>query len=240
MAWTPLRIAAPAAGAASSASAGVRLISVDPWTHGIVDLTGHNTYLSFPNAINAIVEQIGTGAPAALGIAVTAANLANLAANITQLGTAFPLPNMQRLARRATALQAMESSKFNLVPYGHAESSVNMSSLPSVRALRRADLLKASSDNATAFLTSNPTANIATLQSDKTAHAATVSVAQAAAGAGLTGTPTGCWRFYAEGNIASSLLAGSPGHEYTLTAIMLFMGSITDLALLKTIFPPPL
>jgi hypothetical protein len=239
MLWTPLRIVAPAAGSSSNASSGVRLIAVDPWTHGIVDLTGHNTYLSFPNAINAIVEQIGMGAPAALGIAVTATNLASLSANITQLGAAFPLPNMQRLARRATALQALESSKFNLVPYGHAESSVNMSSLPSVRALRRADLLKSASDNATAFLSSNPATNISSLQSDKTAHAATVAGAQAAAGAGLTGTPAGCWRFYAEGNIASSLLAGSPGHEYTLTAIMLFMGSIADLALLKTIFPYP-
>ena len=239
MSWTPLTLAKPLAGAASNAASGVRLISVDPWTHGIHDLTGENTYLSFPNAVNAIISQIGAGAPAALGIAVTASSLTALANNISQLGNAFPLSNMQRLARRATALSTLQSTKFDLVPYGTAETTINMSSLPSVRAMRRADLLKAASDNATAFLGSNSTTELSNLQAAKTVHQSTVASAQAAASSGLTGTPPGCWRFYAEGNIASSMLNGMLGPEYTLTAIMLFMGSIADLALLKTIFPAP-
>lgn len=237
--WSPLLLAKPMAGAASNAESGVRLISVDPWTYGTHDLNGQNTYLSFPNAVAAIAKQIGTGAPAALAIAVTSSSLTGLANNIAQLSGAFPLPNMQRLARRANALVNLESSKFNLVPYGNAETSINMSSLPSVRALRRADLLKAASEAATGFLSSNPTTGMASLQSDKSSHDTMISGAQAAASNGLSGTPPGCWRFYTESNIASSLLNGMPGHEYTLTAIMLFMGSIADLTLLKTIFPPP-
>lgn len=241
MAWTPLRLASPLPGSASNASAAVRLISVDPWTHGQhTDLDGSNTYLSFPNAVSAVADQIGQGSEAALGIAVTAASLSDMASNLVALGGAFPLPNLQRLARRAAALADLETTKFDLVPYGTAESSVNMSSLPSVKALRRADLLKTASDAATAFLTSDPTTALVNLVSDKAAHATMVSGAQAAASAGLAGSPQGCYRFYAEGDIASSLLNGHPGHEFTLTSIMLFMGPIADLAFLKTVLREPL
>lgn len=241
MTWTPLRLAAPAAGSAVGANAGVRMISVDPWSHGKrIDLEGNHTYLSFPNAIDAVMDEVGQGAPAALGLAVTAANLADLASHLGSLGSVFPLPNVQRLARRAAALVDLEISKWNLVPYGSAESIINMSSLPSIKALRRADLLKAASDAATAFLTSNATTALASLVTDKAAHAALVAGAQAAAGAGLTGSPVGCYRFYAEGDIASKLLLGHPGHEFTLTSIMLFMGSIADLSVLKSILREPL
>ncbi|MEQ1636724.1 MAG: hypothetical protein ABL903_08520 [Methylococcales bacterium] len=240
--WTPLRLAAPPLGSAASANAAVRMVSVDPWSHGKkVDLVDPHTYLSFPNAVSAVVDEIGQGAAqAALGIAVTAASLSDMANNLAAVAGAFPLPNLQRLARRATALVDLDMTKFDLVPYGTAESTVNMSSLPSVKALRRADLLAAASDAATAFLGSDPTSALAALVSDKAAHASMVAGAQAAAGAGLTGTPLGCYRFYAEGDIASALLNGHPGHEYTLTSIMLFMGSIADLAVLQTIITTPL
>lgn len=240
--WTPLRLAAPPAGSAASANAAVRMVSVDPWSHGKhVDRVDPSTYLSFPNAIAAVIDQIGQEPPeAALAIAVTAASLSDMASNLASLGGAFPLPNLQRMARRAAALVDLDTTKFDLVPYGTAESTVNMSSLPSVKALRRADLLAASADAATAFLGSNPTSALAALVSDQSAHAAMVAGAQAAAGAGLTGVPTGCWRFYAEGDIASALLNGHPGHEYTLTSVMVFMGPIADLAVLRTIITMPL
>jgi hypothetical protein len=241
MTWTALRLAPPTPGSAATANANVRLIAVDPWSHGKkIDLHGQNTYLSFPNAIQAVVEEIGQGAQAAIGLAVTAASLTDLAGNLNGLGNAFALPNLQRLARRATELAQLEISKWNLVPYGHAEKSTNMSSLPTVKSLRRADLLKAAKDNAAAFSSSGLTGKLGALQSEKTAHDTAVDNAQGQASAGLTGSPPGCWRFYAEGDIASALLQGHPGHEFNLTSIMLFMGSIADLALLKQVLREPL
>jgi hypothetical protein len=240
VAWTPLRLAPPTPGSAATANANVRMIAVDPWTYGVKELSGQNTYLSFPNAVSAVVEQIGQGSQAALGIAVTAANLSDMAGNLGALSGAFPLPNLQRLARRATALLDLETSKFNLVPYGHAEQNVNMSALPTVKALRRADLLKAAQVAATAFSSTGLAGKLAALQSEKTAQTTAVNGAQGQAAASLTGSPPGCFRFYAEGDIASALLQGHPGHEFTLTTLMLFMGDIADLALLKSIIREPL
>lgn len=214
------------------------MVTVDPWSHGKrIDLVDPHTYLSFPNAVDAVIDQLGQGSgQAALGVAVTAANLTDMAQNLGGLGAAFPLPNLQRLARRAAALVNLETDKFNLVPYGTVEAAVNLSSLPSIRALRRADLLKAAGDAATGFLSSNAATALAGLTSDKANYAAMLAGVQAAASAGLTGSPPGCYRFYAEGDIASALLMGHPGHEFVLTSVMLFMGAAPDLALLKSVF----
>lgn len=234
-------MAAPAAGSAANANAAVRLITVDPWSHGKkIDLTGQNTYLSFPNAVEAVVAAIGQGAQAALGLAVTAANLADMANNIGALSGAFPLPNLQRLARRATALLNLETEKFDLVPYGQATQNMAMSSLPSMKSLRRADLLKAAKDGADSFGNTGASGGLAGLQSEKAANDTAANNAQGQASAGLTGQPPGCWRFYAEGDIASQLLIGHPGHEFTLTSIMLFMGDIADLAVLKQVLKEPI
>ena len=233
-------LAPPTPGLAETANANVQMIAVDPWSHGKkIDLHGQNTYLSFPNAVEAVVAAIGQGAQAALALAVTAANLADMANNIRGLSGAFPLPNLQRLARRATALLNLETEKFDLVPYGQATQNMAMPSLPSMKALRRADLLKAAQDRAGAFLSSGPGGGLAGLQSEAQANTTAAAAAQAQAADGLQGQPPGCWRFYAEGDIASKLLLGHPGHEYTLTSIMLFMGNIADLAVLKQVLREP-
>jgi hypothetical protein len=236
MTWTPLTISAPSSNAAALA-AGLTLLSVDPWTHGVAAGDGSHTNLSFPNAVQALVEKLTGLNGGGLAIAVAAANADGLSSELTTLSSAFPLPNLERLARRAGKMAALELSKFNLVPPMTPAAAMAINALPPIRALQRADLIKSAYDNAESFKSSNANDNLTAFQSERAAHAAAVSTVQAEAAAGLSGG-TG-WRFYAANNVASNIANGFPGHDYTMTAIMLFVGQPSDLAILTEIFPPP-
>lgn len=229
MTWTPLTLSAPTSSAASAASA-LSVIAVDPWTHG----SSEGGVLSFPNAVDAVIAKAAGHNGAALGIAVTAASMGDFVGQLTSLGNAFPMPSLSRLARRAAQMATLEISKMQLVPHQQHGSGLPINALPAVRGLQRADMIKAASDAAESFKTSSTAGNVTAFQSAKTAHAAMVAGVQAAASSGLTGG-TG-FRFYAANNVASALRLNHPGHEYTLTAIQLFLGSPTDLALLAEIF----
>lgn len=209
------------------------VIAVDPWTHGINDGSGSNTYLSFPNAVEAVIQKAAGHDGAGLGIAVTAASVSDFVGQLTALGAAFPLPSLSRLARRAAAMATLEISKMQLVPHQLHGGGLPLNAIPAIRAIQRADLIQQASDAAESFKTSDANSNLSAFAADKAAHAAMVAGVQAAASAGLTGG-TG-FRFYAANNIASALKIGHPGHEYTLTAIQLFLGSAADLALLAEI-----
>jgi len=232
MTWSSLSLSPPIS-SASSVNAALSVISVDPWTHGIRDGNGSNTYLSFPNAIDAVIKKAAGHDGAALGIAVTAASMADFVGQLTTLGSSFPMPSLSRLARRATQMATLEVSKMQLVPHQQHGSGLPLNAMPAIRAIQRADLIKQASDAAEAFKTSDANSNLSSFSADKAAHAAMVSGVQAAASAGLTGG-TG-FRFYAANNIASALRIGHPGHEFTLTAIQLFLGSVEDLSLLAEI-----
>lgn len=235
MTWTPLTINPPASSSAAL-SAELRVLSVDPWTHGVSDGDGSNTNLSFPNAVNVLVDQLTGISGAGLAIAVSAASHSDLALKLNTLGSAFPLPNLARLARRAGKMADLHLSKFNLVPSVRNSASVAVNALPPIRALQRADLIKDAVDSAENFKSSNPLNNLTAFDGERTAHQTAVSTIQAEAKSGLTGGSG--WRFYAANNIASSIVFGHPGHEYPLTAIMLFIGTPADLAILTEIFPP--
>lgn len=235
MTWTPLTIQHPPSNSVALGS-NLTLLKVDPWTHGISSGDGNNTNLSFPNAVAALVDKLTGVSGAGLAIAVAAASHGGLAAQLNGLASAFPLPNLERLARRASKMAALELSKFDLVNPVAQAAGVAINALPPIRALQRADLIKAAYDNAEAFKSSNPNTNLTAFQSERAAHAAAVATVQAEAAAGLTGGIG--WRFYAANNVASSIRNGHPGHEYPLTAIMLFVGPADDLSILTEIFPP--
>lgn len=232
MSWSALSLAPPSS-SSLAAGAALSVIAVDPWTHGINDGGGSNTYLSFPNAVEAVIAKAAGHNGAALGIAVTAASMTDFVGQLTALGSAFPLPSLSRLARRAAQMAALEISKMLLVPHQLHGGGLPLNAIPAIRAVQRADLIKQASDAAEAFKTSDANDNLTAFSSDKAAHAAFVSGVQAAASSGLSGG-TG-FRFYAPNNIASALRVGHPGHEFTLTAIQLFLGSAADLALLAEI-----
>lgn len=226
MSWSALSLHAPVSSSLSATGA-LSVISVDPWTSGV------NQSLSFPNAVDALISQAADHTGAGLAIAVASTNLTDFAGQLTALGSAFPMPSLSRLARRAAQLAELELTKMVLVPPGRFGSSLNLNALPSIRAIQRADLIKQAADDALAYATSDPIDNLTAFTADASTYADFVAGVQAAAAFGLTGG-TG-YRFYAGNNVASALKIGHPGHEMTLTAIQLFLGSAEDLALLAEI-----
>jgi hypothetical protein len=232
--WMPLTISAPAMNLANL-DADVTLLSVDPWTHGVSSGIGSHTQLSFPNAVAALVEQLTGLTGAGFGIGIGAESHEGLAAQLTTLAAAFPLPNFVRLARRATSMAGLENSKFNLVPPQRTRNTIDLSAIPTLRAIKRADLIKAAYDDAEAFKSSSPSGNLTAFAGERAAHAAMAASVQDDAKAGLSGGNG--WRFYATDNLAWKLQLGHPGHDLPLTAIMLFVGPEADLQILKEIFP---
>ncbi|MFZ2405545.1 MAG: hypothetical protein WAW41_10440 [Methylobacter sp.] len=237
MTWKPLTINPPAGNAADIAGqsgGSIQKRLVHPWLHGIGEGSGHFRYLSFPNAVNALAQTLSTE-QAALGIAVAASNLTDFAADIAALNAVFPLREFAQLGRRAAALIPLESDKFNLptAPGPIATQSMSAAGLGAVAALRQSAMLQQAQAEADAHDQSSVITNLDNYQNQKTAAAAAVAAALDAAKALLSGGAG--WRFYAEGDIAGSIVQGAPDHKFTLTAIMLFTGSAADLALLKEV-----
>jgi hypothetical protein len=235
MAWTPLTINPPLgnADAIDSQSGGsLQKRLVHPWLHGVGEGSGHYRYLSFPNAAQALAQTLTTG-QAALGIAIAASNLTDFASDIATLNNVFPLREFAALGRKAAALVNLETTKFDLpvTPGAIAQQAMDLTGLGAVADLRKAALMEQAQAEATAFESSGPLANLDLYQVQKTAANAAIAAALAAAKDNLSGGAG--WRFYAESDIANALLLDTPDHRYTLTAIMLFTGSISELALLK-------
>lgn len=234
--WSPLTLAPPSSNS-SALGAGLTVLAVDPWTPGIASGIGSQTNLSFPNAVSALVDQLTGLNGAGLAIAHAATSAAGLAAELETFANAFPMPNFERLARRAAKMAELQATKMNLVPPMRPSLGLSIDSMPAIRALKRADLIKAAFDAAESFKTSNANSNLTTFAGTVSSYAGTMATLQAEAAAGLTGGNG--WRFYAANNVASALKNGHPGHDKAYTSIMLFLGSVADLAILTEIFPPP-
>jgi hypothetical protein len=232
--WAPLTIAAPALNAAAL-NAELALIAVDPWTHGVASGIGGRTALSFPNAAKAVAERLTGIAGAGFALAVAAVSHSDLAAQCAALAGAFPLPDLARLARRAQAMAELETSKYTLVPPQSAPRRVAVNALPAVRALQRADRIKAAFDAAGDFKASDPLDNLTAFAAEAAAQADLAAAVQDEAKAGLAGGAG--WRFHADDNLASRIVTGHPGHDKTLTAIFLFVGPADDLQIFREIFP---
>lgn len=236
MSWSPLTLAAPTSNSAAL-TAGLTLLTVDPWTHGVAAGDGSNTHLSFPNAAATLAAKLTGITGAGLAIGLSSSSPSGLATELNNFAAAFPMPNLERIARRAVKMAALEASKYFLKPAAAQAAAVAINALPSLRALQRADVIKAAFDAAEAFKSSSANTNLTDFAGERAAHAAMVATIQADAGAGLTGGNG--WRFYAPNNIASAILTGHPGHDHTYTSIMLFVGSVADVSILTEIFPPP-
>ena len=237
MTWTPLTITPPVGNAAaidSQSGGGIQKRIVHPWLHGVGEGSGHYRYLSFPNAVNALAQTLTTE-QASLGIAIAAANLTDFANDINTLNAVFPVREFAALGRKAGALAGLESSKFALpnAPGPVAAQAMSAAGLSAVAGLRKSALQQQAKAEADAHDQTNPITNLDNYQAQKTAANAAVAAALDAAKTALSGGAG--WRFYADGDIANAITQGAPDHKYTLTAIMLFTGSVADLALLKEI-----
>jgi hypothetical protein len=234
MTWTPLTINPPLGNAAaidSQSGGSLQKRIVHPWLHGVGEGSGHYRYLSFPNAAQALSQTITTE-QAALGIAIAASNLTDFASDIASLNAVFPVREFAALGRKAAALVNLETDKFNLpaTPGAIAQQAMDLSGLGAVADLRKAAILQQAQAEAATFEQSGPLANLDAYQTQKTAASAAVAAALDAAKAQLSGGVG--WRFYAESDIANALVQNTPDHKYTLTAIMLFTGAPSELALL--------
>ena len=229
MAWSALSITAPTTNA-DTETAELAMHSITPWQHG--EGQGIHARLSFPNAAELLANKVSINTPA-LAIAISAATFTDFANQCAQLIAPFPLPLLQQWQRRATELAALEKSKLDLVQQQKNTGGTAINSVPAIQTVQEADLRKQAFDDAESFKSSNPLTNLTNFQTEKTAHDTDVAGAQAAAKAGLTGGAG--WRFYAASDVANALQNNTPGSEYTLTAIVVFQGSVSDLALLTEI-----
>jgi len=224
MSWSNLSVNAPVSNTANAVNT-LSVQTVTPWQDG--EGLGINARLSFPNAAVALSNKVDALTPA-LAIAISAANFGDFATQCAALITPFPLPELLQWQRRALALAELEKTKLDLIDTEKTAGGTVINAMPAIQSVQIADLNKQAFDDAESFKSSVPLTNLNNFATEKTAHDVQVAGAQASAKSGLTGGSG--WRFYAGSDIANALQAGTPGHEYTITAIILFQGDCSLLA----------
>ncbi len=229
MSWSPVAINPPVSTTINAVNALSKHV-VTPWDDG--DGVGIHARLSFPNAVTLLAKKLPPNMPC-LGLAITAANFNDFAGQCSQLITAFDLPVLQQWQRRGLALAALEDEKMNLVSEQVPVNNSVLNALPAISALHVADLRKQAFDDAVSFNSSDPMTNLTAFQAEKTSHDAEVFSVQGNAQAGLSGGAG--WRFYAVSDVSNAVLSGAPGNEFTITAGIVWSGSVQDLSLLNEI-----
>jgi len=238
MSWSALNIqptAMDAAGLLASSLDRLSVREVTPWRQGVADVNGHYGHLSFPNAVEALSQSIDvTQSCFALGIA--ASSLSSFISQCELLTAVFPFKLIQQWQRRATLLKPLEVDKYKLpvAPGPIKLQAMQSSGLPVVNELRGAALQQTAKAAASAFDSTNPIANLTAFQTEKAASDGAIDQAVANINSQLSGGAG--WRFYAEGDLANALTVGMPGHDQPLTAIVLFLGTPAELALLNEVF----
>lgn len=231
MTWQQLALATPASDA-SDLNQSIAALSVTPWTHDIKEGDGEHTVLSFPNAIDALISKLSSQpAGAVFAIAVYASNANDLANQINVLTGVLPIRQLLQWQRHAAKLATLEKNKFDLVEQAAEINNMAINSIPEVKTRMKKAISQAALTTAVALAGEDPLTNLNAFETNKTAHDAIVNAAlpALAGGAGL--------RFYSEGDISADLKINSLGHEYTMTAILAFVGSVADLAYLKEMMP---
>lgn len=237
MTWSTFNLTPPIGGFdALSSAANVQTLIAHPWMQGVGEGVGHYRYLSFPNAAAALSTELVGETQAVFGMAITAASYADFALQIKGLTDAFPIKQFDQIHKRAAQLVSHEIDKFNLpvAPSLLSGGTLTLGSLPTMAALQKAAIVQQAKAAAQAFEDSNPLDNLTAFQTAKAVADAAVNNALNEAKALFTGGSG--WRFYTESDAAASIMNG-PGHEHTLTAMMLFIGSPADLSLLREIAP---
>jgi len=231
MSWSQIAPTSPISDA-SGLNQNLTVLSVTPWTHGINEGAGEHTVLSFPNAVDALINNLPTQPSGAVfAIAVYAANANDLASQINTLTSVLPIKQLLQWQRHATKLINLEKNKFDLVGQVPDVNSMAINAIPEVKTRMKKAISQAALTEAAALVGEDPLTNLNAFEVNKTAHNTDVNTAlpALAGGAGL--------RFYSEVDIAADLKVNSLGHEYTMTAILAFIGSAAELAYLKEMMP---
>ena len=231
MSWSALSLSTPGSDA-SNLNHDLTVFSVTPWTHNIREGGGNHTWLSFPNAIDAVINKLQTQpAGAVFALAVAAANAGDLASQINTLVADLPLKQLLQWQRHAANLVTLESDKFDLVAPAAEVTAMAINAIPEVKSRMEKAISQQALTEAGDIASSDPLTNLTAFEADKVAHDAVVNTALPALAGGAG------WRFYAEGDVNTALRTGNPGSEYTMTAILVFVGSAADLAYLTELMP---
>ncbi|MGJ0515147.1 MAG: hypothetical protein ACR65O_05270 [Methylomicrobium sp.] len=239
MTWTQFSLSPPIGDAAtilSKAGGALKTLIAHPWMHGVGEGSGHYRYLSFPNAAGALSAVLQDETDAVFGLAVTAASFKDFGMQVKALTDAFPIRQFDQARVRAEQLVTLETDKFILpnAPGLLSGGALSLASMPRMADIQKAATMQQAKAAATSFESSNPLTNLQAHQSAAAAASSAVDNALDNAKALFTGGAA--WRFYAASDAANAIKSG-PGHEYTITAMMLFIGSAADLALLREIAP---
>jgi len=229
MSWSPLILADPVSDA-SALGQNIVMFTVSPWTSGVKEGSGNNTWLSFPNAVEAVANKVDT-TQAVFAIAITAASLTDLAIQAGDLAQVFPIKQLNQWQGHAEKLAVLEVDKFDLIDLVPDSNSMALNAVSTVRTQMEKAISQATLSEANALSSADPLSNLSSFQSDKTAHDASVNVALPALSGGAG------YRFYAESDIKNALTLNQLDHRFTLTAMIVFSGSPADLAYLVEMMP---
>ena len=230
MSWSPIALAEPTANAADL-SQGLTVFSVSPWTHGVAERARDASWLSFPNAVDAVIDKLPSNAAAVFALAVSAASFKDLGLQIAGLEAVLPLKQLAQWRRAAEKRTMLEVDKLALVSDELSSESTTLNAIPSAKARMEKKISVDALAESASLAGSDPLSNLNSFIADKTTFDAAVNtpLADLAGGVG--------WRFYAESNISAALKNGHPAADQTLTVMLVFVGSPSDLAYLVEMLP---
>lgn len=239
MTWTAFNSVAPMGSAeALSDMAGynLRTLIAHPFVPGLGEGSGNFKYLSFPNAVDVLSKELLTETQAVFGVAVTANNYAGFAGAVNNLTTVFPIKQFNQVGKRALKLSTLTDDKFNLpsAPGLLSGGMMALKSLPMIAALQKAAIMEHALAVAGMFDSTDPLSNLTAFQSEKTVSDSAINAALSSVKSAVVGASG--YRFYAESD-AAALIKNGLGSEHTLTAIMLFIGTPSELLLFREIAP---
>ncbi|AWX99502.1 hypothetical protein A8139_05485 [Marinomonas primoryensis] len=224
MTWSPLSLSAPAS-STPTLSESLTVFTVSPWTHGVKEGNGNHTWLSFPNAVDAVTARVDIS-KAVFAIAITAASMMDFAQQAAALNAAFPFKEFAKWQRHAQALITLESDKFDLVDAVESQQAIAINAVPSISEQSKYAISNAALNEANALTGSDPLASLTAFESRKPSFPA----------APILSGGNG-WRFYAEADTKNALRINQRDHAYTITAMVVFMGSPAELSYLRELMP---
>lgn len=191
------------------------LVVIEPWSNGVGDAPYQS--LSFPNALAVLLNKMDSSLPV-LAFGIAAKSYEDFAAQCAVLYAALPLPQIQALQRKATAINGLSVSKMQLVDSQNFGKSVSASALHTVKAGIAQKLIADAQANVTAFkaipATNHLTAFINALANN------------------LQSTPTPpsnqpVWLCYPAEDSLTALTTGHPGHDFNYCAIIALQGAVS-------------
>lgn len=224
MSWSPLSLSTPAS-SAPALSESVTVFTVSPWSYGAKEGNGNHTWLSFPNAVDAVAARVDTS-KAVFAIAITAANMTNFAQQAAALNAVFPFKEFEKWHRHATALVSLESDKFDLVDAKESKHTIAINAIPSISEQSKYAISTAALNEANVLAGSDPLANLTTFEAKRPSSP---SAPVLSGGSGF--------RFYADSDIKNALRVNQRSHAYTITAMVVFMGTPSELSYLQELMP---